>query len=361
MSGTTVRFAQQRTRKAALALVAIFALCVSACSAGTPGEETSATDGGPVVRQPRPTGSLTERTTQFELPKSDSDRPYLSGVWLGGTFTPEALESFGDYRGSPVETVTTYTSTDTWETMENDWTISVFDQFPGTLVYGMALLPDDDGTLTEVADGDHDETWRAVAANLVKNGRERSIVRIGFEANGTWFRWGATEETASEYKAAFRRAATIVKDAVPEAVIGFDVGCGVALSGSDDRMAPLTQLYPGDDVVDVIGCDVYDNTHALHDESGGPGHTNRGPGLEDVRQFAVAHGKLMTIPEWGLDHTYGYGDNPAFIVTVAGFLKDHGSDILFENYFSEPGTALRSSIWNEVQNPSGAETYVSLW
>ncbi|MFZ1288211.1 MAG: glycosyl hydrolase [Candidatus Phosphoribacter sp.] len=247
--------------------------------------------------------------------------------------------------------------------MANDWTIAVYDDFPGTLVFGVGLLPKDrNGTLAQVAAGDFDATWQAIGDNLNRHRRQRSIVRIGLEANGTWFPWGATADTAEDFKAAFRRVAEILKGRSRGVIINFDITCGVGLEGASDKLAPLTRLYPGDDVTDVIGCDYFD-AESL-DLSKGPdvlGATGNGPSMNDVLAFARERGKPMSVPEWGLDAVLGAGDRPEFIATMYDFFDKNAADLVFENYFNEHGTTLRSSLFQEVQNPQSAQTYVALW
>lgn len=346
------------TRWLASALVAGVLLSGAACSHSP--EWQSAVSKPPATSLPTSMPTI-DRGPRLGLPASVSGRPYLSGAWLGGHFYPDALHNFGVYRGTPVDTVTAYSDTRSWESIVNDWTISTYRGFPGVIVYGLAMLPIGSGsTLADVANGKHDDVWRQVAANLQNNGRDRSVVRIGLEANGTWFPWGATTDTAPDFKRAFRRIALILRNEVPRLIIEFDISCGVPLTGSEDPMAPLTQLYPGDDVVDVVGCDVYDNRGSQHDGDN-LGRTNRGPGLNDVRVFARSHDKPMAVPEWGLDKVYGWGDNPAFIKAFNTFLERYATEVLFENYFNEHGTSLRSSIWGEIQNPEAAATYIGLW
>ncbi|MEI2764239.1 MAG: glycosyl hydrolase [Dermatophilaceae bacterium] len=311
------------------------------------------------------TSPLQDRDARFGLPKDpDSSRTSLSGVWLGGRMSTGDLEQFATWRGARVETVTTYVAYDTWADMKNAWTISTFDGFPGTLVYGLALLPTrEKGSLQDVVDGKHDDVWHAVAANLRLHSRQRSIVRIGLEANGTWFPWGATAVTAQTFKDAYRRVAGILRQQLPEVLLGFDITCAVGLKGDADRLAPLTVLYPGDDVVDIVGCDIYDDRS--HDVSGGQYQAltrfAKGPGLLDIADFARARGKPMAVPEWGLDAVLGKKDNPDFISAMHRFFVDHPGEVLFENYFNEPGTTLKSSLWDPVNNPESSRVYRSLW
>lgn len=358
---------------ARILLAAALLLAVSSCGAPTPAPTPTATPTAPPVQTPTttvptPTTAaprvLTATEHRFGLRKDPAGkRPYLSGVWLGG-FTPGPLQRFGQWRGAPVETATSYTSYETWEAMLSDWTIAAAAGFEGTLVFGVPVLPaKTHSTLADVAAGAHDDTFRVIAENLRRNGRHDTFVRVAPEANGSrWSTWGADAERAEDYKAAFRRVVQVMRATEPRLHFVFDISCGVEVVGNPDRMAPLTSLYPGDDVVDVIGCDAYDEKAMTFD--GVPEHlsgTEKGPNVGEVLEFAKAHGKPMALPEWGLNSELGPGDHPEYVAAMRRFLDRHGEHILFENYFSESTTQLGSGIFEKNQNPRSAERYRELW
>lgn len=298
-------------------------------------------------------------------------RSWPSGVWTGGEWGAARVAQFGEWRGSPVDTAVTYPAYGTWqEIAESDWHVQVFEGFPGKLVYGLPLLPKDSAGrgLGEVASGRHDDAFEAVADTLLKYDRGDSYVRVGLEAQGDWFPWGASngENTPQEYVAAFRHVAELLKDRMPEVQIVFDTSCGAVLPGQQDRMDPLTELYPGDDVVDIVGCDNYDHyTLISHTEEQFVSSLtpDKAAGLQDTLDFARAHGKKFAVPEWGLTAAdrEGGGDNEYFIYAMYMWFAANADDIAFENYFNEPAEYLRSSIWDEVQNPAAAAEYRRLW
>ena len=295
-------------------------------------------------------------------------RTWASGAWTGGTMSAGRIEGFGRWRGVEADTVLTYPEAATWASLrDSNWHVSTFAGFPGRLVYGLPLLPRERGaTLADVAAGRHDDVWRAVAASLVRNGRGDSFLRIGLEANGTWAEWGATAATAGDFRAAFRRVAGVVRAVAPDVVLVFDISCGTGLDGSDDRLAALTELYPGDDVVDVVGCDTYDSfvsrarTREEFDRMLRPDDV---PGPLDVSDFARAHGKGFAVPEWGLTAVgaNGSGDNPFYLRAMYEFFLGQGDHLVFENYFNEAGTDLGSGLWSRDQNPRAAAEYLRLW
>jgi hypothetical protein len=100
------------------------------------------------------------------------------------------------------------------------------------------------------------------------------------------------------------------------------------------RPIPLNEWYPGDDVVDIVGIDAYD--------AGVPVGMNRWnriytqpDGIRDVLQFAAAHGKPLSIPEWGLwpsgANTLGGDDDPAYVDGIAGIVRTNR--VAYQSYF----------------------------
>lgn len=292
-----------------------------------------------------------------------------SGVWPGGsTISGERADAFGKWRGTPTDAGITFPATKTWQQIHDSrWHIQTYDGFLGVLAYGLPMLPTDDGgDFRTIVNGDHDWVYERVARDLVDNGRSRAIVRIGWEANGDWFPWNTRAEQAPEYVAAYRHIVAVLRRVAPETVIDFDVACGTPMRGQENRMDTLTKLYPGDDVVDLIGCDTYDWYHTTSKNLKGWELTQRpknAVGIADVAEFAREHGKGLTYPEWGLASTEdgGAADNPYFIERMRGFFEANADILVMENYFNEPSTSLANSIWDPVLMPKASQTYRRLW
>jgi Glycosyl hydrolase family 26 len=295
-------------------------------------------------------------------------RTWLSGAWTGTGITKKRIDAFSEWRGQPADVVTTYPSYDTWEQLKDaEWSIAAFDGFKGKLALGLPLLPKkEDGSLGDVADGQHDDVFRAIAKDLVDHDRGDTFLRIGLEANGKpWFPWGSDAERADRYKAAWRHVQSVMKEVAPKLSFGFDITCGKALEGGSDRMDSLTKLYPGDDVVDVVGCDHYDSYTVKTrnaDEWKNTLRPEKAVGLADVAQFARDHDKKLAVPEWGLTakDKDGAGDNPFFIYSMYGFFQQNKDILAYENYFNEPDDYLGSAIDNG-NNPKAAAEYRKLW
>jgi Glycosyl hydrolase family 26 len=294
---------------------------------------------------------------------------WFSGAWAGGDHaTTKRVVAFGSWRGTPTDAATVYTEIDTWqEIYDSNWHITTFEGFDGILSFGVPILPEEArGDFSAVADGKHDRIYKDLARDLIANGRGRSIVRIGWEANGDWFPWSAQAADAAAYVAAYRHIVGVLRDSAPDLVIDFDLACGTPLRGQNNRLDALNLLYPGDDVVDLIGCDFFDwYTTASSDDASWSGSIKpaNAIGIQDVADFARARGKGLTYPEWGLasHEEGGMGDNSFFIEKVRSFFEANADILVLEGYFSEPDTSLANSIWDPVQMPKSADVYTRLW
>ena len=338
----------------------LLAVLVAGCGLiPLPHEDVPEGDGGPP--------GLERARTLLGPPRSGGT--WLSGVWPGGSIiSGERADAFGDWRETPSDAGVTFPATKTWQQIhDSTWHIDTYDGFEGVLAYGLPMLPaDDGGSFRSIVRGEHDWVYRKVAQDLVDRGRGRSIVRVGWEANGDWFPWNTRADQAADYIAAYRHIVGVLRSVAPQLVIDFDVACGTPMRGQTDRMDTLNLLYPGDDVVDLIGCDTYDWYHTTSKDPAGWELTQRpknAVGIADVAEFARTHGKGLTFPEWGLasEAEGGAADNPYFIERMRGFFRANADILVMENYFNEPATTLANSIWDPVLMPDASETYRRLW
>ena len=325
-------------------------------------------------------------STTIRLPPTNTGRPSLerarrvlgpppsggtwfSGIWAGGGPASTArVEAFGAWRGTPVDSATLYPQAHTWQDIhDSDWHISTYQGFDGVLVYGLPMLPDSrDGDFASIVAGDHDWVYEQVARDLRDAGRARTVVRIGWEANGDWFPWNTTARTARGYIAAYRHIVAVLRSVLPDVVIDFDIACGTPLRGQQDRLDALNLLYPGDDAVDVVGCDTYDwyDTRGFDDASWEAAiRPHNRVGIADVAEFARRHGKGLSIPEWGLAAPAegGSGDNPFYLERMRSFFEANADILVLEGYFSEPATSIANSLWDPDQNPQSSQAYARLW
>jgi hypothetical protein len=308
-------------------------------------------------------GSMGQR--MYGTPRSGL--PWFSGWWVGGNKTSSSMAEAEAWRGSPMDFATAYPEYSSWSAMANSsWSIGVWKGYGGRLAYGLPLLPQDRrGQWDDVISGAHDDVFRTIAQQMVDNGFGDSAIRVGLEANGDWFPWGANASTAAQYKAAFRRVVGVMRAVAPKLTFWFDTSASAnPLPGTSGRGAPmLDTLFPGDDVVDGISMDHYDfyslvaqTDQAFKDAMSPPS----GTGLQDAVDFARAHGKGFAVPEWGLHGQQGPGDNPFFVQKMFDFFTQNKDVLVFENYFDEPDAYIHNSL-KSGQDPESAAVYRRLW
>ncbi|WP_419758717.1 hypothetical protein [Acidisoma sp.] len=146
------------------------------------------------------------------------------------------------------------------------------------------------------AEGRYDTYYRQTAAALAPYAHEIYAVRIDSEFNGSWAVstpfTGWFPVSRSTWIAGFRRLVLAVRQELPNAKIIWNPNIG--------QHDPFP-YYPGDDVVDLIGPDVYCNP--AHYGSAAAcwkdflGHAN-GVNLNAIASFALTHHKALAIPEW---------------------------------------------------------------
>lgn len=180
--------------------------------------------------------------------------------------------------------------------------------------------------LADVASGLHDGEFEA-AARAISAAQPKAIIRLGWEMNLSQTGWFAKDHKA-EYIAAFRRVVGIFRRHSSDFRFDWCPGWG-----AQDTPADLT--YPGDDVVDYIGLDVYDFKQEGSLEDRWNTLYLKAPfGLEWHRDFAVKHGKLMSYPEWGVGNA---GDNPFFIQQMRDWFGKNDGTIAYAAYFDVDG------------------------
>ncbi len=180
------------------------------------------------------------------------------------------------------------------------------------------------------ADGAYEAYARVLARNLVAAGLGDAVIRLAHEANDTGepYALGSTDRQLALWRQ-FWRNTVIAMRSVPGAHFLFD-WCINAYW----RPIPLSKWYPGNDVVDIIGIDAYDSGVPLGQDRWTRVYGQR-DGIRDVLQFARAHGKPLSIPEWGLAPadapSLGGGDDPTYIDGIASVVRNN--PVAYQAYF----------------------------
>ena len=272
-----------------------------------------------------------------------SHQPVTLGVYAGPA-NPSGVAEFGTLIGQKPQYAEEFLDDTSWQSIENPaWFISQWKDSGYSMVWGVPMLPSNpptgtapgDVSLAMGASGAYDQYFINLAKVFVAGGQGSSIIRLGWEFNvtGAWYPWVATGQPAN-FVAYWRQIVTSMRS-VPGADFKFDWNP----ANGDTTSPALANYYPGDTFVDLVGLDVYDVAYTRY-----PGSAKEFSdletepyGLDWFASFAAKHGKVMTLPEWGLgwgtSNNGGVltafnkplcgGDDATFVDDMMGWISTH--------------------------------------
>jgi hypothetical protein len=252
------------------------------------------------------------------------------GVYRGAGAAAE-VAAFERWSGLRAEFAVDFLPIDSWAGIDDpSWWASRWKDTPYRLVYSVPLLPNDGETLSAGADGAYDFHFDAMARKLIASGQGDAILRLGWEFNGSWYPWNAAKDPAA-FVTYWRRVVATIRR-VPGADFRFDWTASLGTGTIDPA-----RVYPGDDYVDIIGLDAYD-------QGWYPGYQvpekrwrallEQPNGLNWHRDFAAGHDKPVSFPEWGLTvrpDGHGGGDNRYYIERMHDWIS--ASNVAYHAYF----------------------------
>jgi hypothetical protein len=258
------------------------------------------------------------------------------------------------------------------------------------LIYALRIIPDSHNAYssncqTYVSTGNttqFDSYYSSMAEELATYAPKFMVIRVGWELNDN-FPWSIarcdTAEKANAYKNTHRKIVDMLRAAFTKRGKTFMVSWSfVRESGKLKR--PLSELYPGENYVDMIGVDYYDrkfinwglnnSTDAKFKEMASRGTTNQPFGIYTWYDFAMSMKKPLSVDEWGVwnsTETFAGGDNDVYIRNMYNFFNSHKADtvltsngrapaIAFESYFNE-----RVHMLGTIQSPKATAAYRAMW
>ncbi|MFI6644668.1 glycoside hydrolase family 26 protein [Streptomyces sp. NPDC050504] len=191
--------------------------------------------------------------------------------------------------------------------------------------------------LRDGAAGDYDHHFRALAQRLVDLGVPDTVVVLGWEMNGTTYTHRCAPDPEA-WKTYWKRIVTAMR-AVPGQKFKFD------FTPSRGRDAiPWTECYPGDDVVDILGMDSYDQPPDRSFEE----QISEPYGLQHHVDFAAAHDKPISFPEWGL---FRQGDNPEYMRGMLKWIEEH------KPLYQTISDYCPHGVWQCDENPESSKVF----
>jgi hypothetical protein len=299
-----------------------------------------------------------------------SAAPYLAAYRWGAANKhggAAANEAFARWLSRPVVWAEDFEPNERWDSLEGgDWQLGEWSRWKKAvagrwLILSVPLLPGSwdrsgprqgDGvgkpvSLAAGALGDYNARFKKLAEHLVHDSLADSVLRLGWEFNGGWYNWRAGENPQAFAKYWQQIVRTI--RAVPGTEkIQF---CWNPALGY--QQFPAEKAWPGDEWVDFVGLDVYDDSWLANTYPFPPGASREqidqrrrtvwdkvvlhgDHGLMFWRDFAAEHRKAFSIPEWGVDDREGgHGglDNAMFVEQMHAFIADRANRVFFHCYF----------------------------
>lgn len=258
------------------------------------------------------------------------------GVYQGnGCDGVKRLKEFSGWFGRQPDFVLDFFDSASWMSMLDDarWTVNCWAREDKTVVFSIPMLPKGGATLAQGAAGNFDDKFRELAELLVANGYGEAIIRLGWEFNGGWYPWAAKQDPDNWVKY-WQRIVTTMR-AVEGTSFRFD-WC----SAQGHQQIPADRVYPGDEYVDIIGRDTYNQTWATNvftPEQRWNDLLTQSYGLNWLREFAQQHNKPISMPEWATGTRpdgHGGGDDGYFITRMAQWLEQN--NVVYHAYWDYP-------------------------
>ncbi len=208
-----------------------------------------------------------------------------------------------------------------------------------------------DRKLRRIMEARIDSVARFVASLRDSAGRQIPVIfRPWMEMNGRWFWWGKGHRTDADYRKLWKLTYDRFKRAGLKNVVVWCYAPNILWFDNE-----LTDTYPGDSMVDVVGVDVYQTGDDVTGFSKALEHS-----LRRIGRFAASHGKLIALAEVGSDGllTPGWWDTVVLPIVkhhpVAWVLtwrnsapddspffvpyKGHHQEDSFRNFYRDPAT-----------------------
>lgn len=318
------------------------------------------------------------------LPQTDNAEPPFMGVYdgpPGGGIT--ATDEYAHWLNRTCVWGHGSNNWDDWKNIDRagflykPWGIWVTAAPGRRVVFSISLFPNG-CSLEQGAAGAYDEHYVALAKLLVAHRLEKSILRLAWEFNGSWYPWKVlTAQDAGNFIATWHHAVDAIRSVPGAESLTFCLnGCAESTS------YPLEAAYPGDGYVDYVGTDIYDVSWAKGAYPYPPNATEEERiviqkrawdgwiypakpknGVVAWQALATAHHKPFVIPEWGLETKNGHGgyDNPWFIERMHRLIYDRTNPVYFASYWNAKESRVVPTGGHASAYPKSTEMFQKLF
>jgi hypothetical protein len=293
----------------------------------------------------------------------------------GKTQADQALPGFSTWLGTTVNLGEDFlpagTSWTDWAAP--DWNLTGWKAWKAAdakhrLIVGPALGPTTD--LAAGAAGNFDADWKLLGQRLVSAGLTDTTFRIAHEFSGDWY-WYTPQGREAQFIGYWKHIVAALRS-VPGQKFQFFWNPALGVSQQNGKPFHAEDAYPGDDVVDFIGPDIYDSVWSAYPTSGTITAAMNDAawkelktgdhGLDWYADFAKQHGKPVALGEWGVwavGAHHGGGDDPAFIQRMYDWINAH--DVAFHVYFEVVAGDGDHQLWPTTAFPKSAALFKQLF
>jgi hypothetical protein len=272
--------------------------------------------------------AISATSSGAEINQSAAEKP-IFGVYVGNDV--KGVTQYEELLGKPTDAILGYTGDASWADYDGSlgWIMGVFSKIDRRVLWSVSLIPKG-ATLADAAKGVYNDHYKKAAEKLAKWRPEEPVlyIRTGWEFNGGWFHYKAAGHP-QEFIGAWRQFVNTYRSVSKRFRFDWCPASGgwMAMKAED--------AYPGDEYVDVVGLDVYNQVRwqKIKDarERWKKIYLDGPYGLIWHREFAKKHGKPMSYPEWGSGGNES-GDDPYFVEQMhKWFLENH---VLYATYWN---------------------------
>ena len=270
----------------------------------------------------------------------------LLGAYVGqnNPANEERLQHMEHELGRPVDYAVVFLNQSNWSEFEKSasWGISQWDPHQ-ELLFSVPLITGG-ADLSKAAAGDYNDHYRAVAEDIAAHD-PNAVIRVGWEMNADWFPWKASHNPDG-YVHAYRELVDTFRSVSPD--FKFDWTPNIGTNAINPE-----KVYPGDHYVDFVGLDMNVGKQWFGGKSADQMWdwlVHQPNGLEWQADFAAAHGKQMSYPEYATDMNDG-----AFVSHMADWIKGH--DVAYHSWWNA------DDVFNGdlSQHPNDQAAYIAAW
>ncbi|HEY0191649.1 MAG TPA: RICIN domain-containing protein [Kofleriaceae bacterium] len=249
----------------------------------------------------------------------------FSAAGAGGATKEDNLRLLEQYLGVPIGSMRAleYGNNDSWAGFQSGFGWSTGGWYaanPARKMQWSVPMTVWGTSLADVAAGGYD-AYFADAARTIAQHYPAAAIRLGWEMNGYWMPWAA-QGHEQDFINAFRRIVGIFRGVSGQ--FTFDWCPNFGVQNVDPEL-----LYPGDDVVDTIGMDYYEQDWGDPVSRWDYSLNSDARGLRWHAAFAARHGKRMSYPEFGSGKG---GDSGYFVTQMASWIASN--NVAYATYWN---------------------------